>query len=88
LASIFNFASWTELRLSLKCPKQKIDSILTEHPDLFKFNVSTFANGFAVIAGIDKIETKIISGTEGGSREIKIGQGQCIDILYTGMIVF
>lgn len=67
----------TELQLVLQCPKQKIDSLLKEHPDF---------NGIAVIADIKEIETKTTIITEADeSIERKVGKGKCIDILYTGL---
>lgn len=74
-----------ELRLELQCQKQKIDSFLKEHQDLFKDY--GFKNGIAVIADIDEIETKTVSGSEGASEDIKVGKGKCIDILYTGDVI-
>jgi len=80
----FEHMFMTELRLALQCPKQRIDSLLKEHPDLFqKYG---FKNAVAVIAEIDEIETIIVSGSEGGTKDIKIGKGKCIDILYTGRV--
>ncbi len=76
----------TELQLALQCPKQRVDSFLKDHPDLFKdFGLK---NGVAVVADIDEIETIIVSGSEGEREEIKIGKGKCIDILYTGDVQF
>jgi len=75
----------TELLLSLKCQKQKIDLFLAENSNLFKdYGLN---NGIAVIASIDEIETKLVPGAEIGS-EIKVGKGKCIDIIYTGTMEF
>lgn len=74
----------TELQLSLQCPKSRVDSFLRDHPDLLKEPLS----GVAIIADIDKIETKIVNGSEGEQEEIKIGKGKCIDMLYTGVVRF
>jgi hypothetical protein len=73
----------SKLQLMLQCPKQKIDSFLKEHPELFKN--SGFNNGVAVVAVIDKIETVKESNFEGESEEVKIGKGKCVDIIYTGL---
>jgi len=76
----------TELQLTLQCSKQKVDLFLTEHPNLFKdFGVK---NGVAVVADIDEIDTKLVSGAEGERKEIRVGKGKCIDMLYTGDVEF
>ena len=76
----------TELQLVLQCPKQRVDSFLKKHPDLFK-NFG-FKNRVAVVADIDEIETRIVSGSEGEREAIKIGKGKSIDMLYTGDVQF
>jgi hypothetical protein len=76
----------TELQLELQYPKQKVDLFLKAYPDIFKdFG---FKNGVAVVADIEKIETIIISGSEGIREDIKVGKGKCIDMLYTGDVQF
>jgi hypothetical protein len=86
--SLFNFKYifGTELFLELKCPKGKIDSFIKENPDILKN--SCFRNGVAVVADIKKIETKTIPDKEDGTREVKIGKGNCIEIVYTGNVLF
>lgn len=84
LFSGFEYILGTELRLALKCQRQRIVSFLKEYPNLFKDY--GLKNGVAVIADIDEIETKTVSGSEGEKEEIKIGKGKCIDLLYTGNI--
>lgn len=76
----------TQLQLELRYPKQKVDLFLKAHPDIFK-NFG-FKNGVAVVAEIEKIETMKISGSEGEIEEIKVGKGKCIDMLYTGDVIF
>jgi hypothetical protein len=76
----------TELLLNLKCPKTKIDSFLRVHPDIFK-NYGLI-NGVAVIAYIKNIETRTFLDKEDETREVKIGKGNLVDILYTGNILF
>lgn len=78
--------SGTQLRLVLQCQKQRIDSFLKEHLDLFKDD--GVRNGVAVIADIDEVETKTVSGSEGKEEEIKvgIGKGKCIDLFYIGNV--
>jgi hypothetical protein len=73
---------FTELQLSLECPKQRIDSLLKEHPALFDNYLQK--KGIAVIAAIDEIETKTTVKPEDEWKEIKIGKGKCIDIVYAG----
>jgi len=86
LFSSFAYMFSTELRLVLQCPKPRVDSFLKEHPDLFKGG--GFKNGVAVVADIDKIETTIVSGSKDDKKEIKIGKGKCLDMLYTGDVRF
>ena len=82
----FDFMLGTELQLSLLSNKEKIDIFLKEHPDLFKdFG---FNNGVAVVARINSIRTTYVTGEEGEREEVKIGDGELIDILYTGDITF
>jgi hypothetical protein len=76
----------TQLELELRYPKQKVDLFLEQHPDIFK-NFG-FKNGVAVVAEIENIETITISGSEGELEEVKSGKGKCIDMLYTGDVIF
>ena len=86
LFSSFGYMFGTELQLSLLSNKDRVDSFLIEHPDLFKdFG---FKNGVAVVAQINSIRTTYVSGEEGKREEVKIGDGELIDILYTGDIRF
>jgi hypothetical protein len=72
----------TELELSLFSDKNKIDTLLEEHPDLFKdFGLK---NGVAVVARINSIKTTYVAGEEGERNEVKTGHGELVDILYTG----
>jgi hypothetical protein len=66
----------TKLTLTLKTPKNMIDSFLNVHP-----KVSSGISTVAVIAKINKIETKYRKTEEGDEEEIRTGVGQCIDIL-------
>lgn len=59
-------------KLALKCPKQKVNSLLKGHPDLTRGVTS----GVAVVATIDNIKTL------GGKDDIRIGEGKSIDIAY------
>lgn len=63
----------TELELSLFSDKNKIDTLLEEHPDLFKdFGLK---NGVAVVARINSIKTTYVAGEEGERNEVKTGHG-------------
>lgn len=76
----------TELQLSLSSPKGRIDAFLKQHPDLFK--EYGFNNGVAVIARVNGIRTVYVSGKEGERNEAKIGEGELVDIVYTGRVEF
>lgn len=76
----------TELQLSLFSSKEIIDSFLENHPDLF--NNYGFNNGVAIVARINSIRTINILGEEGEREEVKIGDGELIDIIYTGDAFF
>lgn len=68
----------TELELSLLSTKEQIDSLLKKHPDLFEDY--GFNNGVAVVARIDTIRTIYVSSQEGGRDEVKVGNGELIDV--------
>jgi len=76
----------TELQLSLLSDKDRVDSFLKEHPDLFKN--PCFQNGVAVVARINSIRTTYVAGEGGEREEVKIGDGELIDILYIGDVTF
>ena len=82
----FDYMFGTELQLSLLADKDKVDSFLKEHPDLFKDY--GFNNGVAVVARINSIRITYVPGEEGERQEVKIGDGELIDILYTGDVTF
>ena len=82
----FDFMFGTELQLSLLSSKSRIDSFLKEHPDLFKDY--GFKNGVAVVARINAIRTVSVPGEEGEREEVKIGDGELLDILHTGDVTF
>ena len=81
------FGSWkymfdTELELSLLCEKEKIDTLLEDHPNIFdEFN---FENGVAVIAQITSIESNTMLGPEGEKMDIRVGKGQLLDLVFVG----
>lgn len=63
--------------LELKCPMQKVNSLLKEHPDVTR----GITSGVAVIAKIDNIKTVTVHGHE-GKEDIRIGEGKSLDIVY------
>jgi len=82
----FEYMFDTELQLSLLSRKEQIDSFLQKHPGLFKnYGLN---NGVAVVAHINAIRTIYVPGEEGGREEIKIGDGELLDILFTGDVQF
>jgi hypothetical protein len=70
------------LRLSLSCDKKLVDSILLGHPKLFDKPGST--NEVAVVAKIESIRNESVNNAEGEIKDVKVGEGQCIDMVYTG----
>jgi ABC-type multidrug transport system fused ATPase/permease subunit len=84
LFGIFDYVFYTELQLSLISEKARIDSFLNQNPDLLK--EYGFNNGVAIIAKIGAIRTIYIPVEEGERVEVKIGDGELIDIIFTGMV--
>lgn len=84
--SSYDYMFGTELQLSLFSSKELIDSLIKKHPDLFKDY--EFKNGVAVVARINAIRTTSITGKEGDREEVKIGDGELLDIQYTGDVTF
>ena len=82
----FEYMFGTELQLSLLSRKERMDSFLKKHPDLFKDY--GFNNGVAVVARINAIRTMYVPGEEGERVEVKIGDGELVDIMYTGDVQF
>lgn len=76
----------TQLQLSLISEKERIDSFLKKNPDSFKKNGFRNYNAVAVVARIKTVRTTFFTGSEGESEEVKIGDGELVDILYTGDI--
>ena len=88
LFSSFDYMFGTELQLSLLSSKERIDSFLKQHPGLFKDNGYGFSNGVAVIARVKTIRTTYVPGEEGEREEVRIGEGELVNILYTGDVRF
>ena len=84
---LFGYMFGTELQLSLLSSKERIDSFLKQHPDLFKDSYG-FSNGVAVIARVKTIRTTYVPGEEGEREEVRIGEGELVNILYTGDVRF
>lgn len=75
-----------ELQLSLLSRKEQIDSFLQKHPGLF--HDPGFNNSVVVVAHINAIRTTDVHGAEGEREEIKIGDGELVDIIFTGDVTF
>lgn len=86
LFSSFDYMFGTELQLSLRATKPRIDSFLEEHPGLFKDY--GFNNGVAIIADVKAIQSAYVPGEEGGRDEVKIGKGELVDIIFSGDVQF
>mgnify|MGYP006928304487 CR=1 FL=1 len=86
LYSSFVYMLETELELSLLAQKERVDSFLEKYPDIFKDY--GFNNGVAVVARINSISATSVIGEEGERKEVKIGDGELLDILYTGEVAF
>ena len=82
----FRYMFATEIRLLLLSDKDAVDAFLAEHPYFFKED--GIHNGVAVVARINSIRTTYVLGEEGEREEIKIGDGELVDILYTGDVLF
>jgi len=76
----------TELQLSLIASKETIDNFLKSHPEVFKFY--SFQDNVAVLAYIRSINTIYLIGNENERVTVKIGEGELIDLLYTGDVIF
>ena len=85
---LFGYMFGTELQLSLLSSKERIDSFLKQHPDLFKDSGYGFSNRVAVIARVKTIRTTYVPGEEGEREEVRIGEGELVNILYTGDVRF
>jgi hypothetical protein len=76
----------TELRLSLSAQKVAIDSFIKKYPKLLA--ADGFNNGVAVVAKIHSISTSDERDEDGERVEAKTGQGQLIELVYTGDVFF
>ena len=82
------FSTSDYLELSLKSPKDKIDLLLKEHPDLFEM---TFDNNVAAIAQVHRIKSSERTETDGSwisMEKVMTGEGELLDILYVGDVSF
>jgi hypothetical protein len=75
----------TELRLSLTCAKSVVDSFLAAHPKLF--TDAGFNSSVAVVARVVAIRSERVP--KGGDEigEARIGEGECLRLLYVGNVV-
>jgi hypothetical protein len=71
---------FTEFGLELRCSKSEVDDFLKGHPSLFT-GIEIFSS-VAVIAKINQIKTEFYSGSEGSRKEMRIGVGDCLAIVY------
>jgi len=79
--SRFEYHFGIGLQLSLISRKEIVDTFLRKHPDIFEY--SRRKNGVAVVARISSIRSTSIPGEE---WEVKIGDGELVDIMYTGNV--
>ena len=85
LRSLTYLFSGTELRLSLLFSKERMDSFLKKHTNLFKgFG---FTNVVAVVANINAIRSKYVHGEE-RERVVKIGDGELLEMMYIGDVPY
>jgi hypothetical protein len=83
----YDYEFSTGLNLSLTARKNMIDEFLRKYPNL----LSLYDNNVAVIARISSIRSIYIPYEEmdiNGERNIKVGDGELIDILYIGDLNF
>lgn len=80
-----NYLFYRNLELSLTAEKERIDSFIKKHPNLFKGGV--LREGVAIVARVNSIRTVHIAREKGGTRVVKVGEGELIDIVYTGTVV-
>lgn len=73
-----------DLSLDLQCDRAMIDPILKSHPELFED--LGLNNRVAVVAKINSIRTDYRTDEEGEKNEKRIGQGSCVDIVFTGRV--
>jgi hypothetical protein len=81
---ISDYLPGVEVKLSLLCPKKKIDAFLKEHKNMF-LDIGS-ENGVAVVAKIYRIRTTYVPREYGNGIEVKVkmGEGELLEILYTG----
>jgi hypothetical protein len=78
------FAS--ELRLSLKVAKKQLDAFLADNPKLAKSN--GIDNGIAVVAKVQSISVSERPGEGGDMIDVKTGNGELVELVYTGDMGF
>lgn len=87
--SIFNSSNHflgTTLRLSLHSKKSVIDAFLNKYPNFFR--EGEFNNGIAVVARINSIRSNSIQNEQAEQEEIRIGEGDLLEILHIGRLHF
>jgi len=76
-----NYTLFEDLRLSLLAPREPIDTLLEQHPELLQ---DYRANRVAVIARVVAVEPRVAAGFDGSYEEVKTGRGELIEIMFTG----
>lgn len=77
---------FTELKLELSCNKKIFDDLMKENKKLF--TDFGFSNGVAFIADISQVKSDFYIDEEGNKKEVRIGIGKCIDLIYIGRVRF
>jgi hypothetical protein len=73
-----------DLELSLRCPCEKIQSLLKE--DVGKsYGSFSMMSGVALTARIERIRRKDFQTAE-GIENVRIGEGEIVDVLWTGNV--
>jgi len=81
-----NQVLFADIGLEIKCSKQMFDSFFAKHPQLTAGLILN--DGVAVVAKIDRIKTEFSTGQEGEKKEMRIGVGNCLDVVYIGNVQF
>ena len=76
----------TELHLSIVASKDRVDSFLEEHPGLV--GDYRLESGVAVVARIMSIKKASVPDSDGDLLDIRIGEGELLDMVYTGKVEF
>ena len=72
----------TDLELRMTAPKSIIDRLLEKYPTLLTEN--QYDDNIIVIAKITSIEKKYIQSDDNVVKDVKVGIGEILDIMYIG----